>query len=178
MVEVVPEKPVNFHWEGHGLKVHIPVGAISSRPVTICIQASLGGKYKLPDDSVLVSGVYWLSLHPPVKKFHKEVAISLQHCASDDDSTLSFITAKCTQATLPYTFKAVAGGSFSQPWDGSIDVDNFSAKAICGKKSLPKLLNYAIRTYYVPRNRNTYEAHITITQKKDLVMKVIQIFML
>ena len=133
----------------------------------LCIQASLSGDYQLPDDDgVLVSGVYWLSLHPRVKRFYKKATITLQHCASDDDSALSFITAKCTQEALPYTFQSLPGGSFSGG-EGSIQVDNFSGFALFGRP-----VNCAIRTYFIPKGLNTYEAHITVTQKKELVMKV------
>ena len=67
-VEITPGKQLTYHWEGHGFRVHVPVDAISSEsgPVTLSIQASLSGDYQLPDDWVLVSGVYWLALHPPV----------------------------------------------------------------------------------------------------------------
>ena len=110
-VEITPDQPLDFHWEGRGFKVHIPAGAIRRERggVTLCIQASLSGDYQLPDDGVLVSGVYWLSLHPHVE-FDNKVTISLQHCASDDDSSISFVTAKCTPETLPYTFKPLLPG--------------------------------------------------------------------
>ena len=109
-IEVPPDQPLDYHWEGHGFQVHIPAGAIVGErgPVTLCIQASLSGDYQLPVDGVLVSGVYWLSLHPHVEKFKKKVTITIQHCASDADSELAFVTAKCTQAMLPYTFKTLS----------------------------------------------------------------------
>ena len=176
-IEIPPNKPLDYHWEGHGFKVHIPAGAISEErgPVTLCIQASLSGDYQLPDDGVLVSGVYWLSLHPHVERFHKKVTLSLQHCASDDDSALSFITAKCTQQTLPYKFESLAGGSFSEPGYCSIELMHFSGFGIIDKiyNMLQRPLNYAIRTYFVTKQPNIYEAHITVTQKKELTMEVL-----
>ena len=178
-IEIAPDQPLDYHWEGHGFKVHIPAGAISKEigPVTLCIQASLSGDYQLPDDGVLVSGVYWLSLHPPVEMFHKQVTLSLQHCASEDDPALSFVTAKCTQQTLPYKFESLVGGSFFEPGYGSIKLKNFSGFGIFRKilqKMLQRPLNYAIRTYFVPdpEQLNKYEAHITVTQKKEIVMEV------
>ena len=75
-IEFTQDQPLHFPWEGYGFKVHIPAGAISGGPVTLCIQASLSGDYQLPDDDDydgVVSGVYWLSLHPPVKRFHEKV---------------------------------------------------------------------------------------------------------
>lgn len=172
-INIPPNKSLNYCWKEHGFNIHVPEGAISNIwPVTMCIQASVNGNYQLPDDSVLVSGVYWLSLHPPVKKFNKNVTIRLQHCASDDDSTLTFVTVKCTQKTLPYTFKQVAGGSFSVSGIGSIDLNHFSGYALTGEKQ-----SYAFCTYYIPfSNPNLQQVDITVTQNLELFLKVCYIF--
>ena len=168
-VEITPDQPMDFHWEGHGFKVHIPAGAIRGEKgnVTLCIQASLSGDYQLPDDGVLVSGVYWLSLHPHVERFDKKVTIGIEHCASnDDDSKLFFITAKCTQETLPYIFKLLPGGVFSDK--GSIiEVNNFSGFGVSGQK-----LFYAFRVFY-KQQLNEYETHITVTEDLELYGKVL-----
>ena len=188
--EITPYQPSqDYQWNSKGFKVHIPEGAIISGeggPVTLYIQASLTGYYDFPDDGVLVSGVYWLSLHPHVEKFKKKVTITIQHCASDADSELAFVTAKCTQAMLPYTFKTLSSdhsdaehkvqpytskslseGSFSE---GTIEVDHFSAFAIFSFLRLRK--NYAFCTYYIQKQLNCYEAHITVTPDLALQMKV------
>ena len=137
--------------------------------MTLCIQASLSGDYQLPDDGVLVSGVYWLSLHPHVGRFDKKVTISLQHCASDDDSSISFVTAKCTQGTLPYTFKPLLpGGSFADSGEGTVLVDHFSAVALSAKLKI----KYAACTYYIPQQPNVTDIHITVTPNLDLQLKV------
>ena len=157
-IEITPGIDYTCHWESHGFKVHIPAGAISEErgPVTLYIQASLSGDYQLPDDGVLVSGVYWLSLHPPVEKFEKEITVILQHCASDDDSTLSFVTAKCTQKSLPYTFQPVPGGSFKNRF-GSIKVSHFSGLAMAGENYY-----YNFCTYYIRKQPNVYVADIAV----------------
>ena len=169
-VEITPDQALDYHWEGHGFKVHIPAGAISEEkgPVTLCIQASLSGDYQLPDDGVLVSGVYWLSLHPPVERFNKKVTLSLQHCASDNDSALSFITAKCTQKSLPYTFKPLAGGSFLVSGCGTIQCDHFSAVAV----SASSISEYAFCSYYMAKQLNVYDVHIAVTPNLMLRLKV------
>ena len=141
--------------------------------MTLCIQASLSGNYQLPDDGVLVSGVYWLSLHPHVERFDKKVTISLQHCASDDDSSISFVTAKCTQETLPYTFKPLLpGGSFDVSREGTILVDRFSAVAVTTQDSALSS-TYAVCSYYKPKGNNImFDVHITITPNIDIQLKV------
>ena len=139
--------------------------------MTLCIQASLSGDYQLPDDGVLVSGVYWLSLHPHVERFDKKVTISFQHCASDD-SSISFVTAKCTQETLPYTFKPLPGGAFSEK-EGSIQVNNFNAFTAILKES-PYGKWYAFHVFYIHKQKlNEYEVHITVTEDLALYQKVL-----
>ena len=170
-MEINPEKPLTYRWERHGFEVHIPADAISSEsgPVTLSIQASLSGDYQLPDDRVLVSGVYWLALQPPVK-FAKKATVAIQHCASvkDDKSLPVFATAKCTQKQLPYKFKPLAGGLFRESEYASIEVSHFSALGIFSwLKS-----KYAICSYYTPKTSNIWDLHITITPKEDLLMEV------
>ena len=167
-VEIIPDQSLSFHWEGHGFRVYIPAGAVS-RSVTLCIQASLSGDYLLPDDGVLVSGVYWLSLHPHIEEFEKKATLSLQHCASveGNESSLSFITAKCTQETLPYTFKPLAGGFFTKSGEATVQVDHFSAAALIGKKS-----RYAFCMYYIPKQINVCDVDITVTPDIELLLKV------
>ena len=170
-IDITPDKTLDYHWEGHGFKVHIPAGAISEErgPVTLCIQASLSGDYQLPDDGVLVSGVYWLSLHPHVKSFSKKATVTIQHCASDNDSTLSFFTAKCTQKSLPYTFKPLKGGSFLMSGCGTIQCDRFSALAI----SASSISEYAFCSYYMAKQINVYDVHIAVIPNLNLYLKVI-----
>ena len=171
-VELTPNKPLDFHWKGHGFKIHIPAGAISEErgPVTLCIQASLSGEYQLPDDGVLVSGVYWLSLHPHVERFDRKVTLSLQHCASvTDDSALSFVTTKCTQKQLPYTFEALSGGIFSLK-SSAIQVTSFSGFSI---RDIFSAKQYTFSVFYTRKKLNEYEVHITVTRDLKLIRKVI-----
>ena len=141
----------------------------------LSIQDSYSGKYKFPGNNVLVSGVYWLALNPPMK-FAKKVTITIQHCA-DADSAPFFVTAKCTQKELPYKFKPLSGGEFSYPDCGSsmsygygcIEVEHFSSIAIAA----PQKLIYAFCTYYLTScEPNQYETHITVTPNLETHLEV------
>ena len=166
-IEITPDQPLYFHWEGHGFRVYIPAGAVSRR-VTLCIQASLSGDYQLPDDGVLVSGVYWLSLHPHMK-LHKKATITLQHGANDDTS-ISFVTARCTQEAMPYTFRKLPKASFSLSREGTIQVDHFSALAVSGSST--SISDYAVCSFYIPKKPNVFDVHITVTQNLHLQVEV------
>ena len=135
-------------------------------PVTTHIRASLSGEYKLPDNRVLVSEVFWLSLDPPVETFHKKVTITLQHCASDGNSALTFITS--TQDNPPYTFLPLPGGSFSESGHGTIDVDHFSPFGLIARRK-----SYAFCTFYLPIEKpKTHEVHITVTPNLKIHLEV------
>ena len=166
-IEVVPDQPIDYCWEGRGFKVHIPAGAISTKgSVTATVRTSLGGEYELPEDSVLVSGVYWLSLDPPVERFTEKVTLTLQHCAPDDDSALTFITS--TQDEPPYTFQSLPGGSFSESGYGTIDVQHFCPFGVIGRRKM-----YAFCTYYLlTAEPNAHEVRITVTPNLELHLKV------
>ena len=171
MIEVFPEESLSYKWKNHGIKVYIPAGAISgSQPRTMYIQASLKGEYHFPHDGVLVSVVYCLSVYPLMKRFYRNVTITLQHCACVDgeENALSIYTAKDTP---PYNFRRLFGGSFSESGEATIDVGHFSLFTALGRR---KLLKYTICTYYLPKYLNIYETHITVTQKKELVVEVSQ----
>ena len=173
-IDITSDQPLDYHWVGHGFKVHIPAGVIREErgPVTLCIQASLSGDYQLPDDGVLASGVYWLSLHPHVKSFSKKATVTIQHCASDNDSALSFLTAKCTQKSLPYTFKSLEGGSFLVSGCGTILCDRFSALAV----SASSISEYAFCSYCMAKQLNVYDVHIAVIPNLHLYLKVIVLY--
>ena len=162
---------MSYDWSG--FTVDIPPGAIPDDgvPVTMNIQASLNGKFQFPDDRVLVSGVYRISLHPPVK-FAQKVTVRIQHCGCDD-SALSFVTTKHTQKSLPYTFEYLSGGSFSESSFGTIKIDHFCEVGIVGKEKS----KYAIHTYYIPKGLNIYVAHITVTTLLELAIQVCNIIL-
>lgn len=191
-----PGIPLNYHWEGHGLKLHIPADALQNGtpPKTLRIFASLSGQYQLPcePDTELVSGVYWI--HCPCE-FSCPVTVEVQHCSrlenSDQFSPLFFVTAKCTQRPLPYQFKPLPGGVFStESQYGTIEMNHFSAIAIASRKQgqgkgrrkgKGEIKNeggeggekhYAGHIFYIPKAINTWLMHFTIFWDIDLYLRV------
>jgi hypothetical protein len=101
-----------------------------------------------------------------VETFDKKVTITLQHCASVDDSTLTFITS--TQENPPYTFLPLPGGSFSESGHGTIDVDHFSPFGLIARRK-----SYAFCTFYLPIEKpKTHEVHITVTPNLKIHLKL------
>ena len=104
--------PQLLNWEEYGLSITIPHDAVQqSDTVEVAITALVGGEFILPEDTVLVSAVYALSVSKPLLK---PVQLEIQHCVSIEKTAhsnyLSFATAPIDQP--PYQFQPVNVGYF------------------------------------------------------------------
>ena len=177
-MEVVPGTPLTYEWKSHGITLYIPPDALKpgTPTLTMTIQASLSGQYHLPDDTELVSGIYWIVCH---RRLSWPVTLMLQHCANiehpDQLSSLSFLTAKCNQKTLPYEFRPLPGGKFStNSCYGYIELDHFSAFGIGWIWGKEKKKCYTAQVFYIPQTPTTctWLMHFTIFCDLDLYLKV------
>lgn len=166
---VIPGYFFNYKWKRHGVEFCIPEDALDpdTPPLTVTIQASLCGKYQFPDNTELVSFIYWITLSENVS-LKKPASLKLQHCAfiehPEQIQSLSFITASHSQKTLPYNFKKLQGGIFSiNKCMGVIELTHF-----CGLGVSRDLSNenenankkfYVVHAYYIPHAVNQYEWH-------------------
>jgi len=159
-----------FEWQGYGLKLHIPEGAMprEHKGCKIDIKACLSGQFSFPSGSQLVSCVYWLSCS---QQFLKSVTLEIEHCAavkeSSHSSSLCFVVAKCTQAELPYQFKELKQGTFSlQSSYGSIQLSQFSIFGIVCKmfsfygNKEPRC--YCSNLYYIKKGLNDWQVDFVI----------------
>ena len=119
--------------EGFGLKLHIHEGSLPAgmEQCILQIKASLAGQYEFPENSHLVSAIFWLRCET-VQKFTKPIAVEIQHCAKSENlSKLSFVRGVCSRKQLPYTFKQLPGGNFtSHSSYGVIELNSFSGVGI------------------------------------------------
>ena len=174
-----------FKWEGHGLKLSIPEGALLSQSV-IHIKAGLAGQFKLPSRAQLVSAVYWLYCDD---KFRHPVTLELQHCAAikhqSEYSSLCFIVAKCSQEELPYTFKVLEKGVFSQHSShGSVEVKHFSLYGLVERLihffvPSPRPRSYFAQLFYCYEHEgeNTWQLDFIITWNLELCLTVSHIYL-
>ena len=138
-------------WPGYGLRLNIPKGCLPAgmEQCTINIKASLAGQYEFPENSHLVSAIFWLRCED-VRKFTKPITVEIQHCAKSENITnLSFIRAVCSQKQLPYTFKQLPGGNFtSHSSYGVIELNSFSGVGVTQEGSEDR--EYCSRLFYMP----------------------------
>ena len=171
---LITNQPQTFHWEDYGLKLHIPQEALPAylKQCEFIIRVGLSGELALPENSSLVSAVYWLHSEPRCE-FSQPLTLEIQHCAtSSQTSRLSF--ARCSPTSLPYKFEILEGGDFSQDAYGCIQLHSFCIIIVL-KRSLTRLfswffgaddMKYHARVYYLWRGENQREIHFVIT--KDL----------
>ena len=156
---VVSTKGCSFEWIGYGLRLSIsneclPTGMEMCR---VNIKVSLSGPFQLPEDTELLSPVFWVS---PLCKFKKPVTLEIQHCASGDEafSDLNFISTKCSQKDLPYTFRQLKGGRFATDSSyGGIQLDHFSGFGVSGKMGTSR--SYCAQIYYTIKGEEAAYAY-------------------
>ena len=163
----VTNNSAKFKWKGYGLRLHIPPGSLPKhiKLCTITIRASLSGQYQFPQNTHLVSPVFWLECKPYFK-FNVPLTLEIQHCAPLEHSyRLYMVKARCTQKDLPYTFKTRHEGTFTETsFYGSITMNSFSGVGVVQGRSDER--RYWCNVFYMgpPNNRNV---HFTVTWHTD-----------
>ena len=170
---VVNDSWESFQWNGYGLKVDVQSDSLPSNmdSCTITIKASLSGQYQLPPNTHLISPVFWLHCTPRCK-FNFPVTLEIQHCAPLRNSFRLFMAgASSAQKDLPYSFKVLHGGSFSENISyGTIDLSQFGGIAVVQERADER--RYWSNVFAMgPANHKTVhftvtwddEAHITVS---------------
>ena len=157
----------SFIWNKHGLKLHIPGGAVSEEDIEYKVDIKVGftGQFNFPDDLQLVSCVYWLSC--PVK-FLKPVTLEIEHCVSFYDCSqstfLRFVVARCCQVKLPYQFRVLEKGTFvAQNSYGSIEVSQFSFFGIVIPRRFLSHQRYSCTHHYIRKDVHQWDVDFIIT---------------
>ena len=98
--------------------------------------------------------------------------MELQHCAKMTSSTkLTFVRAFCSQESLPYTFKKLEHGSFSEKSSyGCLEVNGFSGHGLGAEDDVDK--SYIASLWYKCRNPRHLDIHFVITWDYDVHITV------
>ena len=169
---LITSQAQTFQWEGYGLKLNIPQGALPANlaQCKLIIKVGISGQFTLPRNTSLVSAVYWLHTEPQCE-FSQPLTVEIQHCAMPSQTPrLSF--ARCSE-NLPCNFEILEGGEFNcLSAYGRIQLHRFSLISLL--KSLPWLtwilgedgVKYHARLYYLWKQVTHREIHFVIN--KDL----------
>ena len=164
-----------FYWEGYGLHLYIPEGALPPEvksACTISIEASVVGNYVFPDNSHPVSAVYWFHCDPKYK-FSKPVILELQHCAKQQNlQALSFVKARSIEGQSEAKFSRALGcggtnhGIFpSHSTYGFIQLDQFCGYGVVQEGSENR--EYRANLYYLPQGINQFQIDFTVLWNTD-----------
>jgi hypothetical protein len=172
MTVVVHSYDQQITWPGYGLRLNVPKGCLPAgvEQCTINIKASLAGPYKFPENSHLVSAIFWLRCED-VHKFIKPITVEIQHCAKSENITnLSFVRAVCSQKQLPYTFKQLPWGNFtSHNSYGVIELNSFSGVGITQEVSQER--QYCLQLFYIGQP-NGYKIHFVVSWNNQVLLTV------
>ena len=129
-------KPQLMNWEQFGLRIDIEEDSLlSSETVEVATAALVGGQFKFPKNTVLVSAVYAVSVS---ESLLKPLRLEMQHCVDlrgrpGLSQYLKFAIAQVSTPSLPYQFSLVEGGEFtSNSWYGAINRKDFCLVCILG----------------------------------------------
>ena len=170
-VEVCGETSVVVHSsqgqlvEWNGLKLYIHAGSLPKglQQCTIFIKASLAGEYEIPENTSLVSGIFWLRCEPQCI-FIKPIMVEIQHCSTKRDlSKLKMVRAFCNQKPLPYKFKPLGGSFNSDTFYGAIDMKGFSGVAVIEENPDRLYYNQLIYCSNQSQQRHDVEIYIVFT---------------
>ena len=154
-------------WPGFGLRLLFQDGCLPAdmEQCTVNIKASIAGQYEFPENSHLVSPIFWFHCET-VQKFTRPITVEIQHCAkpeSDNHIKLHFVRAVCCQKQLPYTFKQLPGGIFtSHSSYGITELNSFSGVGITQEGSEDR--EYCSQLFYLAIGQpNSCEIHFVVT---------------
>lgn len=105
-----------INWEKYGLNVSVPRGTLSlSNTVEVSIIALVGGPFKFPINTKLVSAVYSISISS--EPLFQPLSLEVQHCVNLTEEAqtncLKFAIAPISKPSgLPYKFSVIDGGQF------------------------------------------------------------------
>lgn len=107
-------RSTTLDWAQYGLYMTIQEGSIpAGKSCDVAVMTLVGGQFKFPDGSILVSAVYVVSL---TRKLLKPALIAVQHCVDvqneEHSRSLQFVVASCTQKMLPYEFTPIPDWRF------------------------------------------------------------------
>ena len=133
------DKPQLMNWERFGLRIGVEEDSLSSsETVEVATAALVGGEFKFPKNTVLVSAVYAVTVS---KRLLKPLRLEIQHCVdltgrAGLSKYLKFAIAPVSTPSLPYQFRIIKGGEFScDSRYGSIERKEFCLVCILGEET-------------------------------------------
>ena len=166
-----------FRWRECGLTVSVPTDCLPKtvKECSVKVTAHLNTSITLPVKSLLVSGVYNITLLPCIEEMIQPVEVQMEHCVDlkpGQESQLSFVVARGKAAKFEY----LDGGTFFADPEtginyGRIHLNHFSTLAIESEE--PQNIRYAGRLYYTDKEYACRTVEFIVTKDIKLFDQVI-----
>ena len=176
ILKVVGDQPQKLEWPGYGFDIIVPEGALPSGvTASLCVKAIQGGQFKFPENSQLISAIYWISSS---EEFLEEVSVNIQHSAAIDTyeqcSSFRFIIAKCSQKILPYRFREREGVFNPHTQYGTIKLKQFSFVGVTASTNTETKTRCAAHMFYKKHMQtlNVVDFHFVIVKDLDSCLQV------
>ena len=131
------DRPQLMAWEEYGIKIDVAERSLlEAEIVEVAVMALVGGEFKFPENTVLVSAVYAVLISKPLLK---PLRLEMEHCVdlthrSNLAKHLKFAIAPTNAPHLPYQFSLLEEGEFdSGSCYGSIYRYKFCLVCIVGE---------------------------------------------
>ena len=162
----------------NGLKLHIHEGSLPEgvHQCKIYIKVSLAGQYEIPENSCLVSAIFWLRCEPKCK-FIKPITVEIQHCSTKENlSRLKIVRAFCSQKQLPYKFDLLGGRFNADTSYGAVEVTSFSGVGVVEESPVSERLYYSQLFYHsCHSHQQRHEIHIIFIWNTEAHINVRQL---
>ena len=161
-----------FSWDESGLNLYIPENSLPAnlQQCSIHIKATIMGDYQLPQDTHLVSAVYWIKCVPKCQ-FSQPLTLEIQHCAKPEStSQLCFVKASSMdRGKERINFETVVGNFPRHSSYGFIELDSFCLYGV-GKKGAEER-QYCASCYYSEEHKK-HNIHFTVFWNTEVHNKV------
>ena len=152
-----------FSWDEYGLSLHIPENSLPDnlQQCSIHIKAIIMGDYQLPQDTHLVSAVYWFKCVPKCQ-FSQPLTLEIQHCAKPENtSKLRFVRAcSMDRHEERVNFEAVAGNFSCHSSYGFMELNSFCRYAVGQEGAEDR--EYCAYSYYCKAPHKVYNVYFAI----------------
>ena len=173
LADVLPQKLV---WSGFGFYIEVPAGAFPPGvTASVAVRAIMRGQFSFPENSELVSAIYWISCSEDLLK---HAAVNIQHCAvisSEEEATkFKFVVAKCSQEP-PYMFIERDGVFNAHTQYATIMRNRFSFLALIGYGGNVNK-QYTTLKFYNPVRNSLFDANFRFVVLADLKATITKVY--
>ena len=178
VLEITGSENQKISWNGYGFHLSVPDGAVPSDvTISLAVKAITSGQFQLPDNTHLVSSIFWVSAS---QLFDKEVSVHLEHCgiinSEEEASNYKFIVGRCSKKNLPYHFKIRDAVFPPHSHLGTINVKQFSFLATVFRGLWGKSKCRYMSHCFIKRNTRKpprWECEFLVTQNLATCLRVL-----